>query len=100
MQDEIQKLSKETEGFSGADLKSLSTDAALGPIRGLGSKALTIDLKDVPPIAYKHFKQALRVTRPSVADADLDVYLEFNDTYGSTLQGGACLTDSTQGSRV
>jgi fidgetin-like protein 1 len=80
--DEIKKLAKDTAGFSGADLKSLCTEAAMGPIRELGSKALEVDANDVPPIAYKHFRMALRRTKPSVAPADLVQYEAFDATYG------------------
>ena len=79
------KLSKETEGFSGADLKALCTDAAMGPIRQLGPRALEIDPNDVPPISYKHFRQALRGMHPSVAQADLGIYIEWNKTYGNKI---------------
>eukprot|EP00957_Ditylum_brightwellii_P150417 11454037-Ditylum_brightwellii.AAC.1 len=79
----MKKLSVDTEGFSGADLKALCTDAALGPIRQLGARALDVAPGDVPPISYRHFRQALRGMNPSVAQADLDVYLEWNKTYGS-----------------
>ena len=47
-----------TKGFSGADLKALCTDAALGPIRQLGIRALEINANDVPPISYRHFRHA------------------------------------------
>ena len=80
---EFTKLSFDTNGFSGADLRSLCTDAALGPIRQLGSKALEVRPQDVPPISYKHFRHSLRGMNPSVAQADLDQYVEWNDTYGS-----------------
>jgi SpoVK/Ycf46/Vps4 family AAA+-type ATPase len=80
---EIERLSIDTHGFSGADLKALCTDAALGPIRQLGARALDVDAKDVPPISYSHFQQALRGMNPSVAPSDLKAYLEWNDTYGS-----------------
>lgn len=84
LQDEdIRKLARETDGFSGADLKALSTDAAMGPIRQLGARALEVDVADVPPIAYKHFRQALRGMMPSVAPSDLDQYIEWDRTYGS-----------------
>ena len=85
---EINQLSQDTDGFSGADLKALCTDAALGPIRQLGPRALTIDPQDVPPISYKHFRKALKGMKPSVAQSDLDVYLQFNDTYGTKNSGG------------
>lgn len=80
---EIQNLSLDTDGFSGADLKALCTDAALGPIRQLGARALDIEAKDIPPISYHHFRQALRGMNPSVAPSDLKAYLEWNETYGS-----------------
>jgi len=80
---DVQKLSIETAGFSGADLKALCTDAALGPIRQLGHRALEIAACDVPPISYKHFRHALKGMNPSVAQSDLDCYLDFNKTYGS-----------------
>ncbi len=80
---ELAKIASDTKGFSGADLKALCTDAALGPIRELGPKALEVEADDVPPISYRHFKRALRGMNPSVAKADLDLYKEWNATYGS-----------------
>ena len=80
---EVHKLAKETDGFSGADLKALCTDAAMGPIRQLGPRALEVNVGDVPPISYKHFKKSLKGTKPSVAPADLVQYEEWDATYGS-----------------
>lgn len=80
---DVTKLAKETAGYSGADLKSLCTDAAMGPIRMLGSKALEVQAADVPPISYKHFRQSLRSMKPSVASADLVQYEEWDKIYGS-----------------
>jgi SpoVK/Ycf46/Vps4 family AAA+-type ATPase len=80
---DIDRLAKETGGFSGADLKSLCTDAAMGPIRQLGPRALEVDIKDVPPISFKHFKRSLKGTRPSVAPSDLIQYEEWDQIYGS-----------------
>lgn len=82
--DEIKHLAKDTEGYSGADLKSLSTEAAMEPIRQLGIRALqVVDLNEIPPISYKHFRKALRSVRPSVAPADLVHYLEWDKIYGT-----------------
>ncbi len=80
---EVKKLSRDTDGFSGADLKNLCQQAAMGPVRKLGAKAMQIDINDLPPISYKHFRQALRGSNPSVAPADLKVYTDWNDTYGN-----------------
>ena len=83
---EIIKLSRDTDGYSGADLKNLCTDAAMGPMRTMtAEQMMRIDANDVPPIAYKHFRQSLRGSSPSVAQADLQVYIDWNNTYGSKI---------------
>ena len=80
---DLEKLAAQTKGFSGADLKALSADAAMGPIRQLGPRALQTDVSDLPPISYKHFKQSLRGMRPSVSPDDTLQYEEFDKKYGS-----------------
>jgi len=83
---EIQDLSRDTEGYSGADLKALCTDAALWPIRCLSSSRKSLEdvnLSDVAPISYKHFQLSLRGMKPSVCQDDLDSYIKFDETYGS-----------------
>jgi SpoVK/Ycf46/Vps4 family AAA+-type ATPase len=84
---EIERLAKDTSGFSGADLKALCTDAAMGPIRALGARALEVDCNDVPAISYKHFRQSLRSMNPSVAPSDLEQYLNWDDLYGNKRVG-------------
>jgi len=51
----MNQLSHATNGFSGADMKNLITDAALGPVRELGDKDETTKVEEVPPISYEHF---------------------------------------------
>ena len=80
---DINKLASDTEGFSGADLSALCSDAAMGPIRQLGRKALETAVADIPPISYKHFRQALRSMHPSVSPADIAQYEDFDNTFGS-----------------
>ena len=81
--DDVKRLAKETEGFSGADLKALCNDSAFWPIRQLGPKALEVDVHDIPPISFKHFKRSLKGMKPSVAAADLVQYVEWDKVYGS-----------------
>ncbi|KAL7540028.1 hypothetical protein ACHAXR_010979 [Thalassiosira sp. AJA248-18] len=83
---EITKLSHKSDGFSGADLSTLCQDAAMGPVRDLGERAATTHEDDIPSISFKHFKQSLRCTKPSVAQSDLVAYIEWNNTYGSKYQ--------------
>lgn len=81
---EIIKLSRDTDGYSGADLKNLCTDASMGPMRSMTvEEMMSIKANEVPPIAYKHFRQSLRGSSPSVAQSDLQVYIDWNNTYGS-----------------
>ena len=83
---EIIKLSRDTDGYSGADLKNLCTDASMGPMRSMTmEEMMTIKTNEVPPIAYKHFRQSLRGSSPSVAQSDLQVYLDWNQTYGNKI---------------
>lgn len=94
----VRKIAVSTNGFSGADLRSLCAEAAMGPVRellgqvgqGLG---MSLDMKTVEkdgqediavkPIMYSHFRRALKGTRPSVAESDLGAYTEWNEKYGS-----------------
>jgi fidgetin-like protein 1 len=85
--DEVHKLAKETDGFSGADIKALSTDAAMGPIRQLGAKALEVEVSDIPPISYRHFRHALKSMKPSVSPEDLVHYIEWDKTFGTKNAG-------------
>lgn len=80
---EYSKLAKNTEGYSGSDLKNLCSDAAMGPVRELGKGAMDATAKELPPISYKHCRQALKSTSPSVSQEELQVYLEWNQTYGT-----------------
>lgn len=81
---EFAKLAKNTEGYSGADLKSFCGEAALGPLRQIGtSKAMTLSPGQLPPISYSHCRHALKSTSRSVSDADLQGHLDWNETYGT-----------------
>ena len=83
---EIQDLLRDMEGFSGADLKALCTDAASWPLQCLSSsrKSLEdVDVSDVAPISYKHFQLSLRGMKPSVCQDDLDNNVKFDETCGS-----------------
>ncbi|KAL3808516.1 hypothetical protein ACHAXA_008337 [Cyclostephanos tholiformis] len=93
---QLAQLAKDSEGFSGADLKILCTEAAMGPLRKFGAKAVEMNSKDVPPISYKNFRQALRQVNPSVAQSDLASHIEWNNTYGSMV--GPRSDDSSQDS--
>ena len=80
-------LVPKTDGFSGADMRNLCQEAAMGPMRDVGSKLFaaggSIDESQIPPISLKHFDAALAVTAATVAQSDLEQYEAWNATFGS-----------------
>eukprot|EP00026_Physarum_polycephalum_P005727 Phypoly_transcript_05765.p1 GENE.Phypoly_transcript_05765~~Phypoly_transcript_05765.p1 ORF type:complete len:617 (+),score=123.44 Phypoly_transcript_05765:53-1852(+) len=83
-EEDINKVGEQTEGYSGADLHALCSEAALGPLRALRSKDLRdISVDKVRPVSMKDFQKARRQVRASVCDTDLHIFEEFNRNYGS-----------------
>ncbi|XP_062851224.1 fidgetin-like protein 1 isoform X2 [Trichomycterus rosablanca] len=81
--DELEKVVSCTEGFSGADMTQLCREAALGPIRSMQfGDIATITPDQVRPILYCDFQEALKTVRPSVSTKDLQLYEEWNKTFG------------------
>ncbi|XP_034407711.1 LOW QUALITY PROTEIN: fidgetin-like protein 1 [Cyclopterus lumpus] len=80
---ELESVVKATEGFSGADMTQLCREAALGPIRSIQlSDIATITADQVRPILSSDFQEALKVVRPSVSSKDLELYEDWNKTFG------------------
>ncbi|PRD29521.1 UNVERIFIED_CONTAM: fignl1 [Trichonephila clavipes] len=83
-EDDFQKICDETKGYSGSDVSHLCKEAAMGPIRSIGPENIkTVSLDQVRPINLNDFFDALRQVRASVAQDDLDYYLEWNKKFGS-----------------
>ncbi|GFQ85668.1 fidgetin-like protein 1 [Trichonephila clavata] len=83
-EDDLQKICDETKGYSGSDVSHLCKEAAMGPIRSIGPENIkTVSLDQVRPINLNDFFDALRQVRASVAQDDLDYYLEWNKKFGS-----------------
>lgn len=80
---EIDEVVSRTAGFSGADLRSLCTEAAMGPIRDMATDISNVSVADVPPIQYSHFVEALSSIRPSVSSKDLGGLRQWNAEYGT-----------------
>ncbi|KAG3112550.1 Fidgetin-like protein 1 [Phytophthora idaei] len=75
-------IAESTKGYSGADVRALCTEAAMGPIRTCAD-IRTMDADSVRPINLDDFKEALRGVRSSVAVKDLAFYKEWNEEFGS-----------------
>nr|XP_057913985.1 fidgetin-like protein 1 [Doryrhamphus excisus]XP_057913987.1 fidgetin-like protein 1 [Doryrhamphus excisus]XP_057913988.1 fidgetin-like protein 1 [Doryrhamphus excisus] len=81
--EELESIVSATEGFSGADMTQLCREAALGPIRNIQLDDIaTITADQVRPILYADFQDALKTVRPSVSSKDLELYKDWNKTFG------------------
>ncbi|KAF5192720.1 Fidgetin-like protein [Thalictrum thalictroides] len=80
---DIERLVKETDGYSGSDLQALCEEAAMMPIRELGSKILTVKENQVRPLKYEDFRMAMNVIRPSLQRNKWDELEKWNREFGS-----------------
>lgn len=80
---DLEKLVNETDGYSGSDLQALCEEAAMMPIRELGSRVSTVKANQVRPLKYIDFKEAMKVIRPSVPRNKLQELEQWNEEFGS-----------------
>lgn len=81
--DHLNQLAKSTAGYSGADIKCLCQEAAMGPIRDISMKDLQdIEENEVRPVNYGDFETALKRVKATVDQSELDAYLQWDKTYG------------------
>ncbi|XP_029812135.1 fidgetin-like protein 1 [Suricata suricatta] len=82
-EEEVGLVVQRSDGFSGADMTQLCREASLGPIRSLQTADIaTVTPDQVRPIAYVDFENAFRTVRPSVSPKDLELYENWNRTFG------------------
>lgn len=68
-------LAKKTNGYTGADLESLTRESAMLALRE------SIDSKEVNK---KHFDEALKKVRPSISKTSIETYKKIEDNYLKT----------------
>ena len=82
-EEEVTLVVRQSDGFSGADVTQLCREASLGPIRSLQAADIaTVTPDQVRPIAYIDFENAFRTVWPSVSPKDLELYENWNRTFG------------------
>ncbi|KAL9385568.1 hypothetical protein Peur_022578 [Populus x canadensis] len=81
---DLEKLVRETEGYSGSDLQALCEEAAMMPIRELGANILTVKANQVRPLRYEDFQEALAVIRPSLSKSKWGDLERWNEEFGSS----------------
>ena len=78
----MEELVQLTKGYSGSDLKVLSTEAAMMPLRSITDIA-NIDASKIRPTNLEDFKEALKNTLATVKLDDIIRFKEWNDRFGS-----------------
>lgn len=81
--EDLERLVKETEGYSGSDLQALCEEAAMMPIRELGTSILNIKANQVRPLRYEDFQRAMTVIRPSLHKSKWEELERWNQEFGS-----------------
>ncbi|KAF3439958.1 hypothetical protein FNV43_RR18236 [Rhamnella rubrinervis] len=81
--DDLERLARETEGYSGSDLQALCEEAAMMPIRELGENILTVKANQVRPLRYEDFRNAMTVIRPSLNKSKWKELEQWNQEFGS-----------------
>ncbi|CAM8965659.1 unnamed protein product [Rhodiola kirilowii] len=80
---ELERLVKETEGYSGSDLQALCEEAAMMPIRELGANVLTVKANQVRSLRYNDFVKAMKVVRPSLQKNKWEELQRWNKEFGA-----------------
>lgn len=81
---DLNRIVKETDGYSCSDLTALAKEAALGPLRDLSPSELqTIDADKVRPIEMKDYREAIKIVRPSVDREQLRRLEEWGSAFGA-----------------
>ncbi|KEG10547.1 putative katanin-like protein, putative,serine peptidase, Clan SJ, family S16 [Trypanosoma grayi] len=80
---DIAEIAAATEGYSGADLKQVCREAAMGPLREVTMRLSDVSLNELRPIQRRDFMQALKRIRPSVGASEVERYEEWNKQFGS-----------------
>ncbi|TMW60495.1 hypothetical protein Poli38472_000537 [Pythium oligandrum] len=79
---DLSSIVKATDGYSGSDLKAVCKDAALGPIRELGSRITNVRSEDIRGINAADFHTALQRVRASVSAASIRSVEVWNEEHG------------------
>ncbi|GBG84651.1 hypothetical protein CBR_g39027 [Chara braunii] len=80
---DLEKIVVATDGYSGSDLHAVCREAAMQPIRELGSSVSTVQADEVRPLALADFKVALKAIKPSVSRAQLAAFEQFSLEFGA-----------------
>ena len=77
---DIESLKKYTKSYSFADINAVVKDAAMGPIRDIKDVS-KIDKNQVRPVTIEDFKAAFKKFSPSVSQATINEFLQWQKSH-------------------
>ncbi|XP_010326163.1 uncharacterized protein [Solanum lycopersicum] len=80
---DLERLVRDTEGYSGSDLQALCEEAAMMPIRELGANILSVQANQVRGLRYGDFQKAMTVIRPSLQKSKWEELEKWNQEFGA-----------------
>ncbi|PHT40600.1 hypothetical protein CQW23_19454 [Capsicum baccatum] len=80
---DLERLVRDTEGYSGSDLQALCEEAAMMPIRELGANILSVKANQVRGLRYGDFQKAMTVIRPSLQKSKWGELERWNQEFGA-----------------
>ncbi|XP_044262449.1 fidgetin-like protein 1 [Tribolium madens] len=84
--DDLARVAQLSEGYSGADIRNLCSEASLGPIRSIDMRMIEkIQADEVRPLTMDDFHKAFARVKSSVSPKDLEQYIIWDKTFGSGL---------------
>ncbi|XP_030756820.1 fidgetin-like protein 1 [Sitophilus oryzae] len=84
IKEDFEKIAQLSEGYSGADIKNLCSEASLEPIRSIDFNDIqNIEASEVRALTMSDFEKSLNRVKPSVSPNDLLQYVKWDQTYGS-----------------
>ncbi|GJT65167.1 ATPase family AAA domain-containing protein FIGL1 [Tanacetum coccineum] len=98
--EDLDVISKLTEGYSGSDMKNLVRDASMGPLREAltqGIEITKLKKEDMRPITLQDFRDSLQEVRPSVSLNELGAYEDWDDQFGSLSSSKTCVSSQQAG---
>eukprot|EP00092_Neocalanus_flemingeri_P017445 GFUD01018870.1.p1 GENE.GFUD01018870.1~~GFUD01018870.1.p1 ORF type:complete len:724 (-),score=245.32 GFUD01018870.1:141-2312(-) len=84
IEEQVEEVSRLTEGYSGADMANVCKEAAMGPIRSLDfSQIASVRPDQVRPINHQDLLAALKQVKASVGQKDLELYKLWDKQFGA-----------------
>ncbi|KAK9880216.1 hypothetical protein WA026_010090 [Henosepilachna vigintioctopunctata] len=82
-EENYERIANLSQGYSGADIRSLCSEASMGPVRSIQIHSIEdINSTDVRPLMLEDFEKAFLRVKSSVSSEELNQYVIWNEKFG------------------